>query len=724
MKEIAIYGKGGIGKSTITANISVALAQLDNKVLQVGCDPKHDSTRLLMHGTRITTVLDYIKETGVANYNIDELLHTGYANVGCIEAGGPKPGVGCAGRGIITVFELLEQFQVKQKYDITIYDVLGDVVCGGFAVPIRREYADTIFIVTSGEYMALYAANNILRGVKNYETDNYRVAGIIYNKRNTEGEDERVEAFSNAVGLPICATVPRSDYFTIAERERKTLMEGEDCEAKEVFRDLAKKIKLGLPLYKAMPLTDEELESTIYGAVESVAIKKKRNSEKTKEEMILENRYVSKNIFRDQPLYGCAFSGATNTSINIQDVVVLLHGPKSCAYFTYQSISSTARRALLERGEIIEDYLSPNLICTDMTQNDMIFGGSEKLQSKVEEILQDKPKAIVVISSCCAGIIGDDIDKLKIMSNEQTQVIPIKVDGNLTGDFLQGVISANIEIAKNIIDRNVKCCGKSVNIVCEKVVAKNTQSNFDVVKNMLEFMGISINCRFLCKTNYDDLKNFSRAKLNLMAHNDYGAYMIKRYLEEEFDYKFYKDSFPIGFEETTKWLRGVSSEFGVEDKAEELILSAKEEYTTRLDKIKHKLRGKQVMIFSFNYDVDWIISSLKDCGATISKLCLYSQSQDEGFRTKYNIDFPVEENYDRFNTDTEIDEIKPDIVLSVYQSVGKNKNCISDTIPFCPDVGFFSGVKLMERLSILVDLKTSVRGDWINDEKLYRQYNF
>lgn len=143
--ELAVYGKGGIGKSTVSANLSAALALRGHRVLQIGCDPKHDSTRLLMHGKDIPTVLDYLKGTSREWENTDSVLETGLCGIGCIEAGGPKPGVGCAGRGIISAFEFLERHQVKSRYDTVVYDVLGDVVCGGFAVPVRREYADAVF---------------------------------------------------------------------------------------------------------------------------------------------------------------------------------------------------------------------------------------------------------------------------------------------------------------------------------------------------------------------------------------------------------------------------------------------------------------------------------------------------------------------------------------------------------------------------------------------------
>ena len=241
MIKLAFYGKGGIGKSTAASNVSVALAQKGLKVMQIGCDPKADSTIFLHGGERIPTVLDLVRKG--ESFDLEDMVRVGYNGVVCVEAGGPVPGLGCAGRGIITTFSLLEDLKLFEKYkpDVVLYDVLGDVVCGGFAAPIREGYASKVLIVTSGEKMALYAANNINSAVKNFADRSYaKVRGIVMNRRNVEGEEEKVRAFAESAGLDIVADIPRSDDIIRCEDKGMTVIEGEpDCQAAKCFLKLA-----------------------------------------------------------------------------------------------------------------------------------------------------------------------------------------------------------------------------------------------------------------------------------------------------------------------------------------------------------------------------------------------------------------------------------------------------------------------------------------------------
>ena len=224
MKKICVYGKGGIGKSTTVANVAAALAEEGLRVAVVGCDPKADSTRCLM-GRRIPSVLDQLRTGSAAPVSF-----TGYRDILCVESGGPEPGTGCAGRGIIATFQLLEDLRLFEtwKPDVVLYDVLGDVVCGGFAAPIREGYAEKVLIVTSGEKMALYAANNISSAVRNFEDRSYaKVFGIVLNHRNVENETEKVQAFADSAGLRIVGEIPRSDDIIRYEDMGKTVIEGD-----------------------------------------------------------------------------------------------------------------------------------------------------------------------------------------------------------------------------------------------------------------------------------------------------------------------------------------------------------------------------------------------------------------------------------------------------------------------------------------------------------------
>ncbi len=230
MLKIAIYGKGGIGKSMVTGNLAAAFAVLGKKVIQIGCDPKADSTINLLRGDSPRPVMTYIREEDKDPESLDEIAKVGFGGVVCVEAGGPTPGMGCAGRGIIATFQLLEDLDLFGKVDpdVVLYDVLGDVVCGGFAAPIREGYADKVLIVTSGEKMALYAADNISQAVKNFEDRSYaRVFGVVLNRRGVENEEERVQELADRIGVPVVADIPRSDDITRFEDQGMTVVEGD-----------------------------------------------------------------------------------------------------------------------------------------------------------------------------------------------------------------------------------------------------------------------------------------------------------------------------------------------------------------------------------------------------------------------------------------------------------------------------------------------------------------
>jgi nitrogenase iron protein NifH len=265
IRQVAIYGKGGIGKSTTTQNLTAGLAESGKKIMVVGCDPKADSTRLLLGTLAQRTVLDTIRTAG-DNVELSSIMKEGFSGIKCVESGGPEPGVGCAGRGIITSIGLLEQLGAyTEDLDYVFYDILGDVVCGGFAMPIREGKAKEIYIVASGEMMALYAANNICKGIAKYaEKGGVRLGGIICNSRNVDRENELLEAFSKEIGTQLIYFVPRNNVVQRAEINRKTVIEyaPEDHQAQE-YRNLAKVIDENTLFTIPKPMAQERLEEIL-----------------------------------------------------------------------------------------------------------------------------------------------------------------------------------------------------------------------------------------------------------------------------------------------------------------------------------------------------------------------------------------------------------------------------------------------------------------------------
>jgi len=267
MRKLAIYGKGGIGKSTTTQNTVAGLATMGKKVMVVGCDPKADSTRLLLGGLAQETVLDTLRSEG-EDVELEDIRKPGFGGSLCTESGGPEPGVGCAGRGIITSINLLEQlgaYAESEDLDYVFYDVLGDVVCGGFAMPIREGKAQEIYIVVSGEMMAMYAANNICKGIVKYaEAGGVRLGGLICNSRKVDNEREMIEELAKQLGTQMIHFVPRDNMVQQAEIHRKTVIDfAPDHPQAEEYRQLAAKVDANTMLVVPNPLEIEDLEKLL-----------------------------------------------------------------------------------------------------------------------------------------------------------------------------------------------------------------------------------------------------------------------------------------------------------------------------------------------------------------------------------------------------------------------------------------------------------------------------
>ena len=746
--EIAVYGKGGIGKSTVSANLSAAMAMKGRKVLQIGCDPKHDSTRLLVHGREQITVLDYIrsgktdnspetvwdektpdgKETGSL-----QILQTGAFGVGCIEAGGPRPGIGCAGRGIISAFEFLNRHQVKQAYDVVLYDVLGDVVCGGFAVPVRREYADIVFLVTSGEFMALYAANNILRGIRNFDGNRYRrVAGIIFNERKIPQEEERVRRFAEAVRLPVCVKVPRDGAFARAEQKRMTLMEMEgNEEIRHIFTSLAEGIFPGMPLYEALPMGDEELERVVLGegepavmAADPEAIRPGDASELSliesrTEEPVPEdgNRTVHR-----PPLYGCAFNGAASTAIHLTDACIIAHSPRACAFYTWQNISSPGRKNLFHRGILLPSAMDPNFECSEMTHAEAVFGGMDRLRQLVRKKLDEGAETVVVISSCVSGIIGDDIRELESMGGDGRKVIAVHTDGVIAGDYMTGIRMALKRIGEELVNPGVRPSGRRVNLINETGVSVNKEENFRILKKLLRSMDISVHCRFLGDATSEQMRTLLAAPLNLLAADGEDSEKMKAWMQKEWGCTFLDEALPVGAEATIRWLRKIAAFFdrGDSSRAEKLIAGEWEKYWEEVRRLRPFLAGKRIMITTINVNIDWLLRVITDLNMQLVTVAVMNYLHTEIAVSREADRYPIEEDFPWEQLEERIALERPDILLANYTPQTGSAGTVIDTIPMQPQIGFGSGLAVAGRWISL--LKNRTKGGWQDDRELYEKY--
>jgi nitrogenase iron protein len=738
VKRIAIYGKGGIGKSTITANLSAAIAQQGVQVLQIGCDPKHDSTRLLTDGRPLTTVLDYLRRTKPEERNLSDVVYVGYRGVLCVEAGGPEPGVGCAGRGILSTFELLEQLGIERlDYEVTLYDVLGDVVCGGFAVPLRQGYANAIYVVTSGEFMSIYAANNILRGVRNYDGGQPRLGGILLNQRGLTDEEERVRRFAEAVRLPIVVTLPRSELFLQAEQISKTLLEAfPDSDLAESFVSLSQTLLQPLASYPAHPLTDEELErivlgvnrSPTYRAIRPVIPVKKDQKERHRNSTFVgmketdnvsrfSPRFLSKSVRHREPLGGCAFSGAVHTTAQILDAVTIAHGPRSCSHISQHALVSSARRTYQKYGVIVPGQLAPPLLPSEMNEGVIVFGGTDELEESIRRAAEDEPPVIFVVTTCPAGIIGDDIQGVIARLDDvraRTRILPVMADGNMTGDYTQGIINTCLDGAASLIDPHVDPEDDLVNIVGEKNLANNAEPNYLTMEHLIHALGLRVNCRFVRQTSTEKLRRFMRGGLNLLAYDETMGRALRDYLVDRFGADFAPLPFPVGFQETVRWLEQAAAYFGREDRVEEIVAQHRDEYQALVQRLRPFLAGRRIFVLTHNHRIDWVLEAALDLGFEIAKVAVLDYGQDDRFTSRYDVD--VETGYPLDKRNDDIANLRPDIVLSNLALKNLPDGVRSDRIPVCPDVGFQGGLFWAGRWQRL--LKAPIVEGWKRDARL------
>ena len=699
--QIAIYGKGGIGKSTTSANITYGLACKDYvKILQIGCDPKHDSTRSLLHGCKQPTVLEALDIKSNSPRKLSDLMSVSDCGAYCIECGGPEPGIGCAGRGIISAMNELQRCGLKKEdYDIILYDVLGDVVCGGFAVPLRKEYADVIYLVTSGEFMSLYAANNIIRGIKNHTTKAPRIGGIILNCRGVEDEVEIVGRFSECVGVPIISVIPRDPLFAVAEKEDKPVMEMfPDSKPASEYMKIIENIKGHFdgssPCYEADPLSDEELDRLLKG----------------KEVIRDVNRICTKTRVKPSDGEACAARAVTMTLNAVKGLYIIIHGPRACGY-NMSNIRDVHFLADVKIDPDMDRSYKDNIVCTDMDDNDSIFGGIEKLESAMEGLCQKGIREIAVITACIPGIIGDDvgscIDRFRKKYPDGT-FIDARADGNLTGTAFDGIRLARQALI-DLVDRNVTPEKDMVNII--NGGGMSSVSDRNRINELFGCIGKKVNAFLFSDCTIDEIKNARRA---LICYPVSRREMSPQYRElfGSCGLEIADSVIPNGVADTLKWLDANRSQEN-SGSIDEYIDGKMGRYQEKVESSKSALSGKRVFLAGWlDRPQDWVADALIDAGAVIVGAVSMGPIPGKPFHSDRHHDIVVLEKSDAGSVLEFIEQVKPDLVLGNIRGDGMNHSFKNCGLPPA-SIGIDASISLLDH--VCHAMKAPVNAGWSNE---------
>ncbi len=656
MYKLSVYGKGGVGKSTVSSNISYLLSMKGLKVLHIGCDPKHDSTRLLTEGKSQRTFLDCMSDK-----DSDPIVE-GSNGIRCLECGGAEPGIGCAGKGMSAMFSFVEEY-TPEDTDVRVCDVLGDVVCGGFGVPMRRSNVDGIIIVVSEDFMSLYAANNILRGIKNLNGTEC-ILGMVLNSRYPENA-RRIEIFSRATGVPVIGTLSQSASFAHAEAKGRTVSElfpdSDSVKELDVIAEVVRKaIEGGYRPVRANPLNDDAMTdiAAMNEVTDTSAPEQRMNCSFDTVDEVRGLVYKS-----NQAMPACTSHGAVHFLHPIKDAAIVLHGPKNCAWLMSYAWERDATHSIIMEKTRVND----NLYSTEMDV-DAVFGGDrDALYNTVKRAYDDGFRTVFVVLTCTAETIGTDIQgECERIDLPGLRVIPVMPDKRSLNSKFGAKEGAMMAVSSLIQDRP-----KEKGAVCLGMMSRIAEDPSDLafLKGLLNEFGLHLKYVFPGKITVDGIEDLSSCEYLMIPSTGFASKEVERHFSRGM--KILRMEPLMGMYGVKEWCDTLEKETGIPGKG--FIARAEREYQGAIGPYRDRLSGKKAVIYersgvTFNALLDTLTDLGMDVLAYISWPDNFQSMEDRNDRYP---DLPRIKDIELCQMRKNAEELGADIIISGNPLTGR-----------------------------------------------------
>lgn len=597
MFRIAVYGKGGAGKSTVSANLSYLLS-LGGSVLHVGCDPKHDSVRLLVDG-RVETFAE----------RPDPLpVYEGPNGMSCIECGGALPGTGCAGKGLELLFSSISGLEA----DYRVSDVLGDVVCGGFSVPARKEHCDAVLIVVSGEFMSLFAANNILRGLGNINPD-ASVLGLVLNRRGIEDEGRIVSSFARAVGLPVVCDIPRSDLFRRAEAEGRTLCElFPDSPEARTLRDLAGLVASGPELRTPTPLSDEGMGDLAAGRVP-----RRGGCTGNRRGCSFDSYDSERNItYRGRiAMPACTSHGAADAAMRVTDAATIFHGPDNCAHLAEYAYR---RRLVLASADPPEAVPPSNVYSSGMDATGA-FSNRTGLDAAVARARADGFRHAFLIPTCASEIIGFDVrgEAERLTAEYGIDVMPAMPDDT----FLGGKFGGTLGVFRALVERMppMETVPDTVNLIGRRFYGVRRERSMASLSKLMGLLGLRPHRMFLDQCTLSETLRFREGEFDVvLGRSRFNDRLAETISDVTGRRRALPLDIPVGLTESLEFVSDLAGYTGRDGPLDDARSALTEEFESGISEVRDRVGGREAIVYCLSArDIAWQVETLMGMGLDV-----------------------------------------------------------------------------------------------------------